>query len=352
MSDNQKFKLKRVNNTLSTTVQDYLGSYMPETGGFRFCRGALYLAVEKGFWFLADEFNLADPAVMSLLLPLLEGRSSLSIPGTGKVIPVHPNFRFFAAQNASSFSGRHRLPPSLRNRFMEIQVKDYSEEEMKEIIGKRREKNEQPPTQEFTNALSSFYALSKSSPFAITMREIIKWTRRRTELQSSWAEVGFSLLSSRVSSSETGLLSDLVQFLTSATTAKLLPQLRTSPDFSIVPESKRVKFSEGSIHAELPYDLLQSSLWKSNREPPKSFRKQLVRLVHAVKMKEPVLLVGPSSFKSKLLDTYLAISGVQPTYKIHLSPNTQASDLLGLYWLVSYSPSSFYVVFTSLFSCR
>ena len=122
---------EQVNNTDTTTVQDYLGSIVPQVGllhvsaNFACCPttrvhgianthgarctntqgnvcvvqyGALYRAVKRGYWFVADEFNLADPAVMSMLFPLLEGRPVFVSPVTGETIQVHPKFRFFATQ--------------------------------------------------------------------------------------------------------------------------------------------------------------------------------------------------------------------------------------------------------------
>jgi len=49
-----------VNNSVSTTVQDYLDSYLPsDKGDFHFSgEGALVKAMRYGYWFLADEFNL------------------------------------------------------------------------------------------------------------------------------------------------------------------------------------------------------------------------------------------------------------------------------------------------------
>jgi MoxR-like ATPase len=44
-------------------------------------------------------FNLADPAVMSTLFPILEGGKSIRIPGTSKDIVATEGFRFFATQN-------------------------------------------------------------------------------------------------------------------------------------------------------------------------------------------------------------------------------------------------------------
>jgi hypothetical protein len=73
-----KTPLLRVNNSASTTVQDYLGSYLPSgKGGFHFSEGALIKAMRCGYWFLADEFNLAEPAVMSILYPVLEAISDV-----------------------------------------------------------------------------------------------------------------------------------------------------------------------------------------------------------------------------------------------------------------------------------
>ena len=46
---------------------------------FVFQKGALYLAIETGQWFLADELNLADPAVLRGLTPLLEGRAQVPV---------------------------------------------------------------------------------------------------------------------------------------------------------------------------------------------------------------------------------------------------------------------------------
>lgn len=77
--------LERVNNTDSTSHQDYFGSYrdqalisysdsrlVPAPNGKKcvLCAGPLIRAVESGGWFLSDEFNLAQPDTMSALAPL------------------------------------------------------------------------------------------------------------------------------------------------------------------------------------------------------------------------------------------------------------------------------------------
>jgi midasin len=94
--------------------------------------------MKRGWWFLADEFNLADPIVMGMLFPLLEGQGKILVPGTDKVVVAKPGFRFFATQNDASYASRHQLPVSLRNRFLEVQVEEFPENELPVIIKERR----------------------------------------------------------------------------------------------------------------------------------------------------------------------------------------------------------------------
>ncbi len=132
-------KLERVNNTATTSIQDYLGSYLPMGSGFVFQEGALYRAMKNGWWFLSDEFNLAEPAVLNLLFPLLEGKRYIQVPGTNKTVVAHRDFRFFATQNDAKYAYRHQLPDSLRNRFLEVQINDFPQDELPAIIEGRSE---------------------------------------------------------------------------------------------------------------------------------------------------------------------------------------------------------------------
>src|SRR5438067_1326487 len=84
--------------------------------------------------FVSDEFNLASPAVMNVVAPLLEGRQSVIDPQTGNTIQAHPGFRFFATQNHAIYADRNRLPVSLRNRFLEVQFSEFPQAELAIII--------------------------------------------------------------------------------------------------------------------------------------------------------------------------------------------------------------------------
>ena len=117
-----------LSNSDTTTLQDYFGTWIPEKAGFRYSKGVLVQAMEKGEWFVADEFNLAPLSVAAALMPFLEGSRVVQIPGTGMTINVHPEFRFFATQNPfhGGGDGRKLLPITVRNRFLEVDVDDFS----------------------------------------------------------------------------------------------------------------------------------------------------------------------------------------------------------------------------------
>merc|ERR1712176_1091171 len=90
-----------------------------------------------GYWFLADEFNLAPPELISALGPILDDRcAKVSVPGYGE-ISVHPQFRFFATQNPSRDAGRTRLPPSIRSLFRESNVGEFSPDELAQVLRRR-----------------------------------------------------------------------------------------------------------------------------------------------------------------------------------------------------------------------
>ena len=174
--------LERVNNSDTTTVQDYMGSYIPVGKAFVFQQGALFRAMVEGCWFLADEFNLAHPDVMNMLCPLLDGLGELEIPGKGTVV-AHPDFRIFATQNPGSYANRHRLPLSLRNRFLEVQINDFSETDLVTIISNRKEVARgaaEPVPLESARKMAKTYVQLRQTEHVITMREIIKWARRQT----------------------------------------------------------------------------------------------------------------------------------------------------------------------------
>ncbi|CAF4794749.1 unnamed protein product, partial [Rotaria sp. Silwood1] len=335
----KKMTLERVNNTDTTTIQDYLGSFLPSNDGFVFKKGALYSAMTNGSWFLADEFNLADPSVMNMLFPLLEGKNSITIPSSGKVILAEPGFRFFATQNDASYANRHRLPDSLRNRFLEVQFGDFPQDELSQIIEQREEQGKQKPkclNKKSAEEISKFYHYIINKPTRITFREIVKWLHRHSLFSPNtdlWSKVGISLLCAKYAQ-KSNIRKELIDDFN-----KIWPRLgKINADFVSKIDIKTIPpnqlcFTEDELSVDIiPAKLENSDLWNSNNQimPPETFRRCLIRIAHAVKAREPILLVGPTSCKSLLVETWAIITNRSDEFiKVHLTPDTEAGDLIG-----------------------
>ncbi|CAF1156114.1 unnamed protein product, partial [Adineta ricciae] len=320
-------KLERVNNSETTTIQDYLGTYLPVNDGFLFQKGALYRAMENGWWFLADEFNLADPSVMSVLFPLLEGKNSIVIPSTGEVIYAKVGFQFFATQNDSSYLNRHQLPNSLRNRFLEIQFDDFPKNELCEILHKRKRTCERNLNEDDSNRLADFYHRLINTQARLTFRELIKWIHR-DELFSSKNDLspltGLSLLIAKYplqSNSRQQIIEQLKDIW--KTKESLL-----NPKFEIKQIGGNIlRFQENNLSMDIETIPFEQSIVSLS---PECFKQSLIRLALAVNAGEPVLLIGPNSYKSLLVDTWVKLINRSDDFiKVHLTNDTETNDLIG-----------------------
>lgn len=87
----------RINNHQHTDLDEYIGTYSPdETGKLVFKRGLLVEAMEKGYWLILDELNLAKSEILEALNRLLDDNRELFIPEINKLIKPHHDFRIFA----------------------------------------------------------------------------------------------------------------------------------------------------------------------------------------------------------------------------------------------------------------
>lgn len=64
-----------------TTVEDFLGSYVPEPGGgFTFTHGPLVVAMREGRALFVDDGTLIAARVLAVLYPVMDGRGTITIP--------------------------------------------------------------------------------------------------------------------------------------------------------------------------------------------------------------------------------------------------------------------------------
>ena len=341
-------RVRLLSNSDTTTVQDYFGSWMPANDGFVFQKGILVQAMEEGHWFISDEFNLAPVAVTSALMPFLEGNCTVQIPGSNMRLSVHPNFRFFATQNPSrgGRDGRKLLPITVRNRFLTVDIEDFPQDELMEILSKRFrvERYAGLDGQLDVEGLATLYHLSPAEGFQLTMRDIIKIVRRYKLLKDegqkvTWVSVAMSLLDPQaITEEETAKLLRLVE---SSFGASGVIEEEALAKKNIKEERDGVSFFRGHLHVHFPgFKLDNSPLWRDSRSrqgPPVVFQHKLIDLAFALKANEPVLLLGESAFKTELIKTWLELSGMTGrVQRVHLTSQSEATDLIGQVQLVSF----------------
>lgn len=343
----QPQRLERVNNTQTTTIQDYLGSYVPAGDGFTFQKGGLYRAMETGAWFLADEFNLADPNVMSILSPLLEGGRTILVPDSNEAVSAKEGFHFFATQNnAQDYAGRNKLPPSLRSRFMEVEVEDFETDELQEILTNRpvqiRSGITRTVSENAARQLALVYGQLKGCNEAqrITMRELIKWIRRRFNFHGkqdenlAWFYSGQALLLPRAATEKSARVISTAleqEFNISHGPGQMVGSPPLDPNiarFTSTGGQDSFVVIVGSAHCEVRGCLTRAPLWSDKL--PEAFIKSLALLFLAVDNNEPVMLVGPTAYKSVLVETWAWITGREnEVEKCFLSAETESTDLIG-----------------------
>ena len=344
-------------NSESTSIQDYFGTFIPcGDGNFAELQGPLTAAVSEGAFFLSDEFNLAEPSVLNALFPLLEGRKSITNPVSGKRIDVKEGFLFFATQNSALYADRKQLSPSLRSRFLQIQVSDFAPGELAFILQARKFSGKVP----FMSAKDpilleeTFRVINKEiqcrsvmlgtdSTLGLTVRDLIKWIERFIALSKrrdneggivSLAATGLAMLVPKLKPVLPFQRSSRKESVTVLTEAMMgaglpdVPQRIQKPDIDI--QDRNCLLFDGITSSVLTLNCDNDTVQTVSRESnPEQYKRAFAQCHVAVQCLEPVLLVGPTTFKTKLARDYLMARGTDRFVVIQLSLDTQVGDLIG-----------------------
>ncbi|KAH9260092.1 hypothetical protein BASA81_001864 [Batrachochytrium salamandrivorans] len=300
-------RVLRINNHEHTDLQEYVGSYVSDeaTGKLKFHYGVLVEALQKGYWVILDELNLAPSDVLEALNRLLDDNRELFVMETQEVIVPHPNFLLFATQNPPSYGGRKQLSRAFRNRFLEIHFGDIPYIELEEIL-KLRSRLPESFTVKMVNVMRELQLRrSKSQLFAgktglITPRDLLRWADRQPSTYQDLAEQGYRLLGERLRTVEERL--EVQHVIETCCGVKL--------------DLDNMYFSH-------------SPASQSDMVWTRSMRR-VFSLVHAcVLNREPVLLVGDTGLgKTKCIAAIAECFGNSLTV-LNCHQNTETADILG-----------------------
>ncbi|KAI8963544.1 midasin [Daldinia sp. FL1419] len=323
-------------------------------GSFSWRPGVLTTAVREGRWVLIEDLDRAPNEVMSTLLPLVE-HGKLLIPSRGETVEAPSSFRLFATvRTTRGVNGQENLPSILGQRFWNLSsVKMPPPVELESIIvGSYHLLYKYIPmimsVYRRLCHLSSLPHVSNSGRSiverSVTPRDVLKWCRRLNEtLIASGCKLGDEPISETTRDwmfmdavdcfcgnlskpeARAALVSciaeemHLSQQLTEHYLKVHVPQMEESPSSFKVGRVMltRRKHANRVVKSRKPFASTSHS------------RRLLEQISMAVKLREPVLLVGETGIGKTTVIQQLAESLGHKLVAVNLSQQSEVGDLLG-----------------------
>ena len=327
-------------------------------GSFTWRAGVLTTAVREGRWVFIEDLDRAPNEVISVLLPLIE-RGELFIPSRGETIRAGRGFKLLASIRTSLSVTGHENPPALHmlgaRLWQRVPVQIPSQDEFREIID-----GTHPILHQFLPGIMSvydrLYTLSQKPSFAsrsrtslgrpISPRDLLKWCRRLDRvLVTAGSKTG------RESISE-GTKYEMFMEAADCFASSLQTEEARKVVISCIAEEMHVdpQRVEHFLTAHIPrYEDSEKHLTIGRARLPKrsshriakpakktrpfantSHAKRLLEQVGvAVRMSEPVLLVGETGIGKTTVVQQLADSLGFKLTAVNLSQQSEVGDLLG-----------------------
>ncbi|KAK0118514.1 hypothetical protein ONS95_007405 [Cadophora gregata] len=343
-----------------TDAKMLIGMYASgsKPGSFTWRAGVLTTAVREGRWVFIEDLDRAPNEVISVILPLIE-RGELLIPSRGETIKAGRGFRLLASIRTSLSVTGHENPPALHmlgaRLWQRVPVQMPSQEEFTQIID-----GTYPILHKFLPGIISvydrLYTLSQKPSFAsrsrtslgrpISPRDLLKWCRRLDGVL-------------RAAGSLTGdePITDAIKYEMFLEAADCFAGSLQSDDtrktvISAIAEEMHIdpqrvehfltshipRYQDGETELTIGRVRLQKRPANRVSKPAKKSRpfantthaKRLLEQVGvAVKMMEPVLLVGETGIGKTTVVQQLADSLGNKLTAVNLSQQSEVGDLLG-----------------------
>ncbi|KAI1505402.1 P-loop containing nucleoside triphosphate hydrolase protein [Biscogniauxia marginata] len=339
-----------------TDAKMLIGLYSTDSkpGSFSWRPGVLTTAVREGRWVLIEDLDRAPNEVMSTLLPLVE-HGKLLIPSRGETVEAPSTFRLFATvRTTRGMHDQENIPSLLGQRFWQLSgVKTPPHTELEQIILGRH-----PLLHKYTPMIISVYKRLCNLPNAsfmtnsgrstaerpITLRDLLKWCHRLqgllvaagcktgdepiTETTRDWIFMeALDCFCGSLAKQDAKAI--LVNYI--AEEMHLPKQLMEHYLQSHVPQ---IEESPGNFKIGR---VMLTRRRHANRvtKPKKPFastnhaRRLLEQIAVAVKLREPMLLVGETGIGKTTVVQQLAETLGHKLVAVNLSQQSEAGDLLG-----------------------
>lgn len=339
-----------------TDAKMLIGLYSTDSkpGSFSWRPGVLTTAVREGRWVLVEDLDRAPTEVLSTLLPLIE-RKELLIPSRGERIQAASSFRLFATVRTSrGMNGRENLPSLVGIRFWQsLSTQPLAQSELEDVTLQTY-----PILRKFLPGILAVYGrLTRlsSQPGVLargrsvmerqmTLRDLLKWCRRMREcLITAGSKTGEEPISE---TTRDWMFMEAVDcFVGSCPDQEfgmqlvyaIAEEMHISKEraehymtANIPPlEESDNQFSIG--RAVLRKKKLANRIQKSKRPFASTAHAKnlLEQIAVAVKLNEPVLLVGETGIGKTTVVQQLAELLGHKLIAVNLSQQSEVGDLLG-----------------------
>jgi midasin len=327
-------------------------------GSFTWRPGVLTTAVREGRWVFIEDLDRAPNEVISVILPLIE-RGELLIPSRGETIKAGRGFKLLASIRTSLSVTGHENPPAMHmlgSRLWErVPVRMPTQDEFREIID-----GTHPILHQFLPGIISvyerLYTLSHMPSFAsrsrtslgrpISPRDLLKWSRRLDGiLVAAGSSTGREPITEAtkyemfLEATDCFAGSLQTEYARKTVVSAVAEEMHIDPQrvehflTSHIPryEDSETDLTIGRVRLQKRPSLrVTNSVKKSRPFANTTHAKRLLEQVGvAVKMAEPVLLVGETGIGKTTVVQQLADTLGYKLTAVNLSQQSEVGDLLG-----------------------
>ena len=363
---NQKSTYKLFNFHRTSKPSHIYGSINLKDGKIEYYNGPLMESAILGKIFIADEMNLSTSSTMKSILPVLDPLlcKNILIPGVDEPIDINNNFFFISCQNDVDNFGRNYVPEILQRKLRNIKYPIQIEKEIKNICKEKRNKifNNDKFTEKDAESLGLF--MIKYNNLIEEFRlPLLKWSFRDIDKiinriyhfilyekedpeyykNFKYYHFIYYYLFSSIANEELEKNIASISNNNKKETLKDKLNIIFNDCFNINSNELEISFFEkpkvdldnnyimkGEIGIKIK-DKLKDNLKEelknyANCEMP-NYYNDLFKLL-LISNDEPILLMGPSSYKTELSELYMKIKNSEYE-KIFLNQKTSIEDLLG-----------------------